>query len=310
MTFDKLNDCMSNLPKILIVDDEVSTLDALERILRKNFEALRASSGEAALELLKHNQDIAIVISDFRMPKMDGIEFLTKARELAPNSTRAILSGQIDLTEMMQAVNSAQIHRFILKPWDNDYLLVQMMEALQNHQLLAQRNYLERLSITDPVTQLTNHRYFQEMIRKELERASRHQRPLGFIMIDVDHFKSFNDHYGHPEGDRLLANIAKRISNEVRGIDIVSRYGGEEFTVIMPDTSLEAARLVAERIRQSLESNPFAGPFGRSAFVTLSLGVACYPQHGEDAPTLISAADRALYQAKRQGRNQTVVAQQ
>lgn len=299
-----------DVAKILCVDDEAHTLDALERVLRKDFTVLKALSAKEALEVLEQNQDVSVILSDFRMPHMSGIEFLVQAQQVAPNAVRAILSGQIDMEEMAKAVNQAHIHRFILKPWDNDYLRVQMVEALQNHQLILQRNHLERLSITDPVTQLTNHRYFQEHIRKELERAERHHRPLSLLMVDVDHFKSFNDHYGHPEGDRLLATIAKRISGEVRNIDLVSRYGGEEFAVIMPDTALEEARLVAERVRHSLEKNPFTGPFGRPAYVTISIGVASFPQHATVVTDLIEAADRALYQAKRQGRNQTVVAQQ
>ena len=240
---------------------------------------------------------------------MSGVEFLTSVKELAPNAIRAIVSGEIDLGEIVVAVNSAQIHRIILKPWDGNYLLVQMLESLQSHELIRQRNFLEHLSITDPITQLTNHRFFQQEIRKELERAERHQRPVSMVMIDFDHFKSFNDRYGHPEGDRLLAASAQFIANELRSIDSVSRYGGEEFAVIMPDTGLEEARTVAERLRNSVATHPFQGPFDRPAYITISLGVSSYPQHGPSVTDLIDAADRALYQAKRQGRNQTVVAQ-
>lgn len=295
-------------PLLLCVDDEPATLDSLERILRKDFGVLKASSGRQALELLVQNPDCTIILSDHRMPGMSGLELLERARELAPSAVRAILSGQIDLSEMMVAINKNILHRFILKPWDNEYLRLQMFEAWQSHNILSQRNHLEHLSVTDPVTQLSNHRFFQEQMRKEMERSARHLRPLSLIMIDVDHFKSFNDHYGHPEGDRLLRSVAERISKEVRNIDVVCRYGGEEFGVIMPDTPLNEAAIVAERVRGSMEKSPFTGPFERPAFVTISLGVAGYPQHGGEASALIGAADRALYQAKRQGRNQTVVA--
>jgi two-component system cell cycle response regulator len=289
---------MSGLPKILCVDDDAPTLDALERVLRKDFHVLRAGTGAEGLKQVQSHLDLAILLSDYRMPQMTGVEFLNRAKEYVPLATRAILTGQMDLTDLMTAVNSQAIHRLILKPWDNDYLIVQMRESLQNHQLLLQKSELEKLSITDPVTSVSNHRHFQECLRREMERAHRHNRPLSLLMIDVDHFKAFNDRFGHPEGDKLLFKIAQHIRGDVRTIDLVFRYGGEEFAVILPDTNPEDARKAAERLRESLA----AAKLG-AIQVTASIGVASITDTTSTTESLIQFADQAMYQAKRSGRN-------
>lgn len=295
-------------PKILCVDDEPAVLDALARLLRADFEVLKASNAEQGFEILHHHPDLAVVLSDYRMPGMTGIEFLRRVKASHPTATRAILSGQIDAQQLAEAINTAEIHRFILKPWDNTVLRLQMLESLQSHAVLAERHELHHMAITDPVTQLTNHRYFQQRLKDELQAAAVSQLPLSLIMIDVDHFKNFNDHYGHPEGDRLLAEIAMRISHIFPEKGTASRYGGEEFVILLPNTDIESACQRAELLREQMESQPFTGPNGRSAYVTLSLGVSNSSLHGLIAAELVSAADRALYQAKRQGRNQTMAA--
>src|SRR5438046_853354 len=124
---------------------------------------------------------------------------------------------------MVQAINMANVHRFILKPWENSSLRLQVQEALIHHKDLGEIERLGKLAITDPVTGLTNHRFFQERLREEVQRAERHSRFLSLIMIDVDHFKSFNDKFGHPAGDEALAKIANHLKIATRIADTVSR---------------------------------------------------------------------------------------
>lgn len=288
-------------PKLLIVDDDQHTRDALKRTLQKDFEIILATSGEEALERLSSISDIAIILSDERMPGMSGVELLTLVKKMYPKIMRVILSGQIELEGMMRAVNMAAVHRFVMKPWDNSALRLQLQEALLHQKDLDEIHRLEQLAITDPVTGLTNHRFFQERIREELDRSQRHNRSFSLLMIDVDYFKAFNDKYGHPAGDQALFKLAQILKKATRLADTVSRYGGEEFTMILPETLKPAAMEVAERIRSDME-NTVVDPQSGHVF-TFSIGVATYPLDANDAPSLITKADKALYQAKQNGRN-------
>lgn len=161
----------------------------------------------------------------------------------------------------------------------------------------------KRLSITDGLTKLYNHRFFQDALKREFTRSQRHQTPLSLALLDIDHFKRFNDTYGHQQGDIVLQELARTLRGQVRSLDVVARYGGEEFAVIMPEAPPEVALRVAERLRAAVEGHPVAGP-DAPLRVTISLGIASAP-HREltTAAGLIAAADRALYRAKERGRN-------
>ncbi len=164
----------------------------------------------------------------------------------------------------------------------------------------------KRLSITDGLTKLFNHRYFQDALKREFARSLRHQSPLSLAMLDIDHFKRFNDVYGHQQGDIVLQELARTLRGQIRNLDLVARYGGEEFAVIMPDASLEVALRVAERLRAAVESHLVAGPTGPLR-VTISVGVGAVPHPDIGTPAeLIAIADRALYRAKERGRNRVV----
>lgn len=290
-------------PKILCVDDETDVLQALERLLKGRFDVLTAPSPDEALRQLKDHPDCAVVLSDFRMPGMNGVELLRRVRDFYPLTARAILSGQIDLQQVSAAINRSDIHKFLLKPWENEYLLVQMSEALQLHHTLLEKAHFEHLSVTDPVTQVTNHRFFQDQLRREIGQAA---GKLVLLIFDVDRFKDYNDRFGHPQGDRLLFGIAKELESLAGAKGRVSRYGGEEFTLILPDHDVEEGLRLAERIRARIET---AFSLDSGPAVTVSAGLAVYPDHGIQAGRLIENADRALYEAKRRGRNQVAVAE-
>ena len=290
-------------PQLLCVDDEVEITSALKRVLIRDFEVIEVHSVGAAKAILKENSDIAVVLTDHRMPDGTGLELLEFAQATRPEAVRALLTAHVDLSAFFNAVNNALVHRLILKPWDNEYLRAQMIESLAAHTSLLERTELERLAITDVVTLVRNHRFFQDQLKIEVERANRHGRVLSLIMIDIDHFKAVNDRFGHPAGDAILRQVASRLTEGVRTLDTVSRYGGEEFALILPDTDVEGASLVAGRLREAIASQDFG-----LTTITISLGIATLPAHATTSHDLVRKADAALYTAKRQGRNQSVVA--
>ncbi|MCL2689094.1 MAG: diguanylate cyclase [Chitinispirillia bacterium] len=173
-----------------------------------------------------------------------------------------------------------------------------------NRSLLYRK--MEKLATTDGLTGLNNHRTFQEFMDNEFERARRYSRPLSLLLTDIDHFKSFNDTYGHPVGDMVLREVAQCIRNAVRTNDIPARYGGEEFAVIVPESDENGAAIIAERIRSSVESRVIMND-GNELRVTISIGCSSFPPHGNTKQDLIDSADKALYAAKRSGRNRVCI---
>lgn len=295
----------ANKPRVLCIDDDASILKSIERTLSTKFSPAVAKSLKEAKEILAR-ESFSIIIIDQTLPDGKGLDFLAELAASDSESIRVLISGFVDMVELSKAINSGVLHKLIIKPWDNDYLVVQIMEALQSYKLLLEKNALARLAITDPITELNNHRRFQDALKIEIQRAQRHNRPVSLLMIDIDHFKNYNDRYGHPAGDRLLADLSKRILESVRNLDVVARYGGEEFAVIMPDTAADDALRVAERIRNAVEATPFEVFHSPDhAKVTVSIGAASLKPNLE----LVEEADKALYQAKNSGRNRSVLAE-
>jgi len=151
-----------------------------------------------------------------------------------------------------------------------------------------------------------NHRRFQEQLQAELLRSERHKRPMGVLMVDVDFFKKVNDAMGHPAGDELLRRLAEVLSADLRATDLIARYGGEEFAVILPETTKSEAMQVAERMRQAVETRINSGERTWPNKVTVSIGVATFPEDGKSGEQVLTAADQAMYVAKRQGRNRVI----
>ncbi len=188
------------------------------------------------------------------------------------------------------------------------------LQVIANQSSLSLQNALlhgelERLSVTDRLTELYNHGYFQQRLEEEIGRAERFGHKLALIMLDIDDFKDFNDTYGHPRGDRVLQIVSSIIRANLREMDVAARYGGEEFVVVLPETAADGAYAVAERIRQGVEEHEFQGgedipPIHKS----VSVGVAAYPEHAGSPSRLIEAADFAMFAAKRAGKNGVRVA--
>jgi diguanylate cyclase (GGDEF)-like protein len=163
---------------------------------------------------------------------------------------------------------------------------------------------VEKLAVTDDLTQVYNYRFLKMALKRELKRAARFGQELGLVMLDVDNLKGYNDRNGHLRGSYLLREMAGLLARQVRSFDLIAKYGGDEFTLILPQTGIEGSLTVAERMRRAVEEHAF--PLEDPGGITISLGVSTFPRNGEDSQTLIRAADQALYVAKRRGRNQVL----
>jgi len=166
-----------------------------------------------------------------------------------------------------------------------------------------------KLATVDGLTDLYNHRYFQETLKQQMEMAKRYGSSVSLIIVDIDFFKKFNDTYGHQAGDAVLRQVAQVLKKNVRTSDVVCRYGGEEMSIILPNTNNAEARVNAERICKAVAVKPFKLNATDESHVTISLGVSTFPQDGEDSKALIETADRGLYRAKENGRNQVGAAE-
>jgi diguanylate cyclase (GGDEF)-like protein len=307
-----------------------------------------ARSGDEAValfdELTREGESIAVVIADQIMPGMRGVELLEIVDRRLPATTKILLTGQAGLDAVVEAINRARLHLYIGKPWDEAQLLLgvenllrQFRLANENQQLvtslsaknqallemnreleakihertheLAEANVrLAQLAVTDGLTGLYNHRHFHERLALEVERSQRSGRPLSLLMVDVDHFKQFNETFGHPAGDEVLRQLARVLVDTRRVNDDVARYGGEEFAVILVETAKFTAAKLAERLRERVYGHDFSDAAARVGRLGVSIGVASFPDDGGDAEALIRAADTALYAAKRAGRNRVVLA--
>jgi len=300
---------------VLIIDDDDSIRREVRSWLQEThmFDAYyEAPDGIEAFKILL-NKPIDLVLCDVVMPGIDGFKFLSmkRARPEFDNIPVIMLTGEEDVKLKIKALEQGASD-YITKPFNPGELVARVrvhykIKALQE-ELRESNRQLEELSNTDGLTKLYNRRYFMELLDLEFQRAQRYESELAFVMIDIDHFKKFNDNFGHLLGDRILYEVAQILRENLRVHDIVGRYGGEEFALLMPETDVKGALVVAERYRRRVEDFVLLEG-GKELRITISLGVASVPQPKiKSVDDLIRYADNALYQAKNNGRNRVEVA--
>jgi diguanylate cyclase (GGDEF)-like protein len=290
--------------QILIVDDDLAVRDSMaEFITLSGYDCQMAASAEEAIDVLKAS-DFQVVITDITMPGMDGLE-LTDLIKKYYDIDVIVMTGYSGQYSYEEAIGKGASD-FVFKPIRFQELVLRLKRVLKERELRQERNRmmadLQSLAITDDLTQLYNSRHFFSQLKMEIERANRYGHSLALLLLDIDYFKNYNDTFGHLEGDKVLSTIGQMIKTCLRTMDTAYRYGGEEFTVILPYTDGKEARTVADRIQYGLELITFTPCPERFVQVTLSMGVTEYFP-GEALSDFVNRSDRAMYTSKENGRN-------
>ncbi|MCG3121755.1 MAG: Response regulator PleD [Phycisphaerales bacterium] len=290
-------------PQVLVIDDSMDVHRLLRARLRtEELEFREATDGQAGLAIAEEHSPTVILL-DLDMPGMDGFEVLRILKE-NPRTLQIpviVLSGLQSSQDKVTAFDLGAVD-YVTKPFDLTELRVRVRAAIKMQRLIRM---LAQKAQIDGLTGLWNRVFFNSRLAEEMGRLSRREGNLALAVVDIDHFKSINDTYGHPAGDAVIQGLAKLLVKECRHTDSVCRYGGEEFGVIMPDTGATDARNVAERIRAAFEQLSWPRHPERKA--TVSIGVAAVAGTGALTPeALLEIADKNLYTAKNSGRNRVV----
>lgn len=290
-------------PLILIVDDVAKNLQLLGNILRKeNYSIAAANNGKQAVAIAG---DISpdLILLDIMMPGMDGFETCSKLKNIPETKDIPIifLTAKVETEDIIKGFKVKAVD-YVTKPFNSYELLARVkthLELKMSKDLLKEKNkLLEILSVTDGLTGLYNHRYIIDTLSQRIIEAKRYKKPLSIGMLDIDYFKKINDKYGHQFGDEVLVKISSIIEDTIRKVDIASRYGGEEFLIVFPDTNSSGAYKTVERIRKSIESIKW----DKSGLKSTLTGGVCELKD-EDSEKLIIKADKLLYKGKESGRN-------
>ncbi|MDR3230819.1 MAG: diguanylate cyclase [Synergistaceae bacterium] len=289
--------------KILIVDDENTNVLALSKILSGEYAVFFAKTGEDAIRLAKRNQPDLILL-DVVMPGMSGFDVLLHLKNdvLTMDTPVIFITGLAEEADEERGFTFGAVD-YIKKPFHGTIVRARINTHLQ---IVRQMKMNRELGLMDPLTGIANRRRFNQCTEVEWKKAIREKRPISFLMLDLDNFKTYNDTYGHPQGDALLRAVAGILSSAARRpADLSARLGGEEFGVLMPDTNLEAALRIAEKIRAQIEETrvPTADG-GTLTRITVSIGAcAAIPRADDSLDDFLAKADANLYQAKDAGRN-------
>ncbi len=300
-----------NPPRILIIDDSRSVREEIKEILRAARPDAVFHEAENGLEgfklLMEHPVDL--VLCDLVMPQMDGFKFLQmRASRPALQAVPVIMLTAVGDVDQKVRVLSAGAGDYVTKPFHPGELVaratVHLNTKLLQDELKDKNELLLNLSTTDSLTRIYNRRHFLELARKEFERCDRLDLVASLMIFDIDHFKSVNDNLGHHVGDEVLVALCDLVQKALRDYDVLGRYGGDEFTLLFPQTEADKALAIGSRIGEEVGAMRLDALMG--ATVTISGGISTRRNASDTLETVLKAADHALYEAKRQGRGRVV----
>lgn len=297
--------------RILVVDDWRSSYERIAKVLGGEHRVdVEVDPQEALFHAAEGDYDLLIV--SLGLENFDALRLCSQVRSL--ERTR-----NVPILVVVEAEDNARLLRgleigvndYLTRPIDSNEMLARVRTQIRKRRYGARlRDNVQmsmELAITDPLTGLHNRRYMESHVTGLVEQALARGKPLALLVIDIDYFKAVNDAHGHDAGDDVLREFATRLRKSIRGIDLACRFGGEEFVVVMPETDMAVASIVAERIRRRIAGEPFAIRAGAAALdVTISIGLAALAGVADTAPQILKRADQALYRAKRDGRNRVV----
>jgi len=297
--------------RVLIVDDrEASYQRIVETLSAEHTVDVETDPNEALFHAADGNYDLVIVSLGLR--SFDGLRLCSQVRSLERTRNVPILAvSEADNNQRLVRGLEIGVNDYLIRPIDKNEMLARVRTQIKK------KRYTERLrdnvqmsiemAITDALTGLFNRRYMETHLDTLVEQAATRGKQIAVMVLDIDYFKSINDNHGHDAGDDVLREFALRIRKSIRNIDLACRYGGEEFVIVMPETDMAVATMVAERLRRRIASEPFSVQQGNSNLdVTISIGLATLAEPGDNAATILKRADQALYRAKRDGRNRVV----
>lgn len=295
---------------ILVADDSMVVRAVLRRQLETDgHTVVEAVNGAEAIDACREYRPDVILL-DVEMPVLDGHATLErlKADPQLKDIPVVFLTGRVDTADVVNGLRLGA-HDYLRKPFEANELMARVSAALRTKWLqdeLRTRNAeLDRVARIDMLTNIYNRRHLDEHLRSVISAARRHDRTIGVLLVDIDHFKDVNDEHGHLAGDAVLREVAARLQRAIRTEDALGRWGGEEFLAVLTDTPPEGVRVMAERMRQVIAAAPFTLDDGSQIRVTVSVG---HTNGTEDAEVLVHRADDALYVAKAEGRNRVAAA--
>ncbi len=297
--------------KILIVDDRKHSYERIVATLSAEHAVdVESDPAEALFHAAEGNYDLAIV--SLGLENFDGLRLCSQIRSLERTRNVPILAvAEADNNERLVRGLEIGVNDYLIRPIDKNEMLARVRTQIKKkrytERLRDNANKSIEMAITDALTGLNNRRYMETHLASLVEQAAARAKPLAALILDIDYFKAVNDTHGHDAGDDVLREFSLRIRKSIRNIDLACRYGGEEFVIVMPETDMAVATMVAERIRRRIATEPFAIQKGeRKLEVTISIGLAALGGPGDTAEAILKRADTALYRAKRDGRNRVV----
>ncbi len=281
---------------ILIIEDNKEISLVLENTLKEiGYIVWVTVEPKEGLALIRSNSFVA-VITEVHSSKMNGVEVVHNVHKISPETNVIVLTFYSFIHAAIEAME-AGAYGYITKPLNTSEIRIILERAVERYFLVSsstEKDYYAQLAVLDGLTGLYNRRYFKELMNLEFSRVKRNASSFSLLMIDVDNFKNYNDTKGHPAGDEILKKAAQVFKNSLREVDLVCRYGGEEFVIMLSQTDKTGAQIVAERLRVQV-----------SLYLptTISIGVSAFPDDAQDSQALIEKADVALYKAKQTGKN-------